>query len=541
MRRLPNFIAGKWADPKAGKWLDVFEPATGQSYAQVADSDESDVHAAIAAAENALPSWSKLTAQERSGYLRKIANLIREKSTALARAESVDSGKLLKTAETIEIPRAASNFEFFADAITQFSSESHLSDAQTLNYTLRSPVGVVGCISPWNLPLYLLTWKIAPALASGNTVVAKPSEITPMTAFLLGEIAVEAGLPAGVLNLVQGRGPTAGAALVASPKVKALSFTGSTRTGAEIARTTAGQFKKLSLEMGGKNATLVFADCDLNQAVDEALRAAYSNQGQICLCGSRILVEKSIYERFKQALVSRVSALRVGDPLDPKSDQGAVVSQEHQEKILSAIAFAQKEGGRVLAGGGAAKLSGRCAQGWFVEPTLFEGLGPECRTNQDEIFGPVATLIPFESEEEANEEISADESEEESVAEKPSSKRLRTGLASKREIDFEKELKLEREAREEDRRVRLELEKKVARLEKDKASSKSSSTAAETKEENSCCASSDNASSCRESGRGSVKARYHELKDIADEIATVDELARLKKDNLLMKKAMNWE
>jgi aminomuconate-semialdehyde/2-hydroxymuconate-6-semialdehyde dehydrogenase len=396
-----NYIDGKQAAALGGEWLENQEPAVGQPYGRVASSDARDVQAALAAARRAFAGWAATPAAQRSRVLRRIARAIEREKDRLARAESIDSGKPLALAASVDIPRAAANFEFFADAITQWSSDLHATDDQALNYTLRQPLGPVACISPWNLPLYLLTWKIAPALAAGNTVVAKPSEMTPMTAHLLGELCAECELPPGVLNIVQGTGPRAGAPLVQHPEVRAISFTGSTRVGGELAQKAAQSFTKVSLEMGGKNANLIFADADLDEALAQTLRAAFSNQGQICLCGSRILVERSIYDRFRDRLVERVRALRVGDPLEAGTDQGALVSRQHLDKVLGCIALAREEGGRVLCGGKRAQLAGRCAQGYFVEPTLIEGLGPGCRTNQEEIFGPVATLQPFDDAAEA--------------------------------------------------------------------------------------------------------------------------------------------
>ena len=261
---------------------------------------------------------------------------------------------------------------------------------------------MVGCISPWNLPLYLFTWKIAPALATGNAVVAKPSEVTPLTAWMLGRLTQEAGLPAGVLNIVQGEGAGAGQAIVDHAAIKAISFTGSTRVGAAIAASAAPRFKKLSLELGGKNPTLVFADFDASEGnLDTLVRSAFANQGQICLCGSRLLVQRSIYEAFKARFVERVRSLRVGDPADAASDLGAVVSRAHFDKIMACIALARAEGGRVLCGGEAVQLEGRCRDGVFVAPTVIEDLGPDCRTNREEIFGPVVTLQPFDDEDQA--------------------------------------------------------------------------------------------------------------------------------------------
>lgn len=400
MQKVLNYIGGELVEPNAHKWLDKPEPATAQVYAHVPDSDETDLWRAVEAAHRASPAWSATPAADRSRMLRRIADTIRARLDDFARAEAIDTGKPLSVASTVDIPRSILNFEFFADAATQFSSEAHATDSVAINYTLRSPLGVVGCISPWNLPLYLFTWKIAPALAIGNCVVAKPSEVTPMTAFLLSQVCRDMGLPPGVLNIVHGLGPKVGAAMSRHPEIRAISFTGSTRVGAEIARTAAPLFKKLSLEMGGKNPNVIFADCDFDEALATTMRSSFANQGQICLCGPRIFVQAPIYERFKEALVARTRALKVGDPLDPSTEQGALVSHQHFDKVMSYIDLARKEGGRILTGGARAKLEGRCSNGWFVEPTLVEGLGPECRTNQEEIFGPVATLTSFENEDE---------------------------------------------------------------------------------------------------------------------------------------------
>ena len=398
-----NYLDGQFATAASGEWLDNVEPATGAVYGRVASSDARDVGLAVCAAARAFPAWSSTPASARSRLLRQLARLIDRDLEKLARAESIDTGKPISLARSVDIPRAAANFDFFADAITQWSTECHPMGEVALNYTLRQPLGVVACISPWNLPLYLLTWKIAPALAAGNCVVAKPSEVTPMTAALLGALCTEAGLPPGVLNLIQGLGGKAGAALCAHRDIRAISFTGSTRVGGEIARGAAGSFTKVSLEMGGKNATLIFADADLDQALDETVRAAFSNQGQICLCGSRILIERSIYQSFKVRLVERVRALRVGDPLEAETEQGSLVSRAHFDKVLGCIELARAEGGRVLTGGKRlpAPPGRRCSEGYFIEPTLIEGLGPSCRSNREEIFGPVATLQPFDSDQEA--------------------------------------------------------------------------------------------------------------------------------------------
>jgi aminomuconate-semialdehyde/2-hydroxymuconate-6-semialdehyde dehydrogenase len=396
-----NHIDGRQVPARAGATLENWEPATGGVSGTLPDSDVADVARAVDAAQRAFPAWSSTPAPERSRMLHRLAEALRAREKELVHAESVDSGKPLALAASMDIPRAVANFDFFANAASQFSSEAHPMEGRALNYTLRNPLGVVGCISPWNLPLYLLSWKVAPALAAGNCVVAKPSEVTPVTADWLGRLSAEAGLPPGVLNLVHGLGPKVGAALTAHVGVRAISFTGSTRTGAEIARTAGPVFKKLSLEMGGKNPTLVFADCDFEAALAAALRSAFTNQGQICLCGSRILVEKPLYSRFRDALVERTRALRLGDPLEPGTDQGALVSRQHLDKVLSCLEVGRQEGGRVLCGGKRAEVGGRCREGWFVEPTLLEGLGPATRTNQEEIFGPVATLQPFVSDDEA--------------------------------------------------------------------------------------------------------------------------------------------
>jgi len=394
-----NYIDGKHV--AAAEWLDNVDPAAGAPYGRVASSDAADVERAVAAARRAFPAWAATPVGQRSRLLRAVARLIDRDKDRLARAEAIDGGKPVTLASTIEVPRAAQNFDFFADAITQWHSEAHPTDEVALNYTLRQPLGVVACISPWNLPLYLLTWKVAPALAAGNCVVAKPSEVTPMTAHLLGELCSEAGLPAGVLNIIQGLGPRAGSALVAHPEIRAVSFTGSTRVGREIAGQTAQRFVKASLEMGGKNPNLIFADADLDDAVAQTARAAFQNQGQICLCGSRILVERPAYEEVKERLVAQARALRIGDPLDPATEQGSLVSRQHFDKVMGCLELARQEGGRVLCGGKRARLEGRCRAGWFVEPTVVDGLGPACRTNQEEIFGPVATLQPFDGVDEA--------------------------------------------------------------------------------------------------------------------------------------------
>jgi aminomuconate-semialdehyde/2-hydroxymuconate-6-semialdehyde dehydrogenase len=393
--RLTHWIDGEAREAATRRWLPVFDPATGTAFAEVASGDARDVEDAIAAAERAFPAWSMLPNSERARWLEKLADALEARLDDFAHAESRDGGKPIKLAREMEIPRAISNLRFFAHAATQFASESHHGQAG-LNYTLRQPLGVVATISPWNLPLYLFTWKIAPALAAGNTVVAKPSEITPQTATMLGELAAQIGFPKGVLNVVHGLGPEVGEPLVTHPKVKAVSFTGSTAVGRRIAGLSAPMLKKVSLELGGKNPTLVFADSDWRENLDTIVRSAFQNSGQICLCGSRILVERGIYSEFRDALVARALALRVGDPIDADNDLGPLVSQAHFDKVVAAIARAREEGGHVWCGGQALQRPG-----WFVGPTVIDGLGPECASNREEIFGPVATLQAFDSDDEA--------------------------------------------------------------------------------------------------------------------------------------------
>ncbi|MCB2205654.1 aldehyde dehydrogenase [bacterium] len=400
MEHIRNYIQGELRDSLSGAWMPNFEPATGEVYARIPDSVPADVDDAVQAAKEAFPAWSALPAQRRSAYMLRIAELIEERLDDLAAAESRDNGKPLHLARSVDIPRAAQNFRFFATAILHSSTDAHITDGEAINYTLRQPLGVAGCISPWNLPLYLFTWKITPALAAGNTVVAKPSEITPMTAFRLSQICMDAGLPPGVLNIVHGRGSEVGAAITEHPDIPAISFTGGTATGEAIARTAAPMFKKLSLELGGKNPTVIFADCDFDQTIETVLRSAFSNQGEICLCGSRIFIERPLYDRFRDTFVARVQQLQVGDPLNGATDQGAVVSEAHMEKVLSYVSLAREEGGSVLCGGARVIPEGRCENGWFISPTVIEGLPFSCRTNQEEIFGPVATLLPFDTEEE---------------------------------------------------------------------------------------------------------------------------------------------
>ncbi len=399
MEIIKNYINGQLVTAENGQSFDNYNPSNGKVYSQIPDSTKEDIQKAVDAASAAFPEWSTASRENRSNLLLKIADLIDANHDRLAAAESKDNGKPVKLASRVDIPRASANFRFFATAILHESTEAHQMDQEAINMTLRSPIGVVGCISPWNLPLYLFTWKIAPAIAAGNTVVAKPSEITPMTAYLLSELCIEAGLPAGVLNIVHGTGPNAGQAISEHPEIKAISFTGGTETGKRIAATAAPMFKKLSLELGGKNPNIIFADCDFDEALKTSVHSSFANQGQICLCGSRIFVERSIYDRFKSAFIERVNDLVVGDPSDEKSNLGAVVSKPHMEKVLGFVQLAKEEGGIILTGGHQVHLGGELSEGYYIAPTVIEGLAYNCQTNQQEIFGPVVTLTPFDSEE----------------------------------------------------------------------------------------------------------------------------------------------
>lgn len=400
MEKIQNYINGSFHNPSSNDWIDNYCPANGQVYGQIPNSTKEDVENAYLAAQSAFPNWSQTTLEERSRILIKISELLEANVDQFAEAESKDNGKPISLAKSVDIPRAASNFRFFGNAITQFASESHESvGQQAINYTLRQPIGVVGCISPWNLPLYLFTWKIAPALAAGNCVIAKPSEVTPMTAFLLGEICNEAGLPKGVLNIVHGLGTSTGQAIIEHPDIKAISFTGGTATGAHIARVAAPMFKKLSLELGGKNPNIIFADCDYKDMLNTTVRSSFANQGQICLCGSRIFVEKTIYDQFKADFVAKVKELKVGNPAKTDTNIGALVSKPHMEKVLNYIDFAKEEGGSILCGGTQVTVEG-FENGYYLEPTVIEVKTDECRVNQEEIFGPVVTIMPFETEDE---------------------------------------------------------------------------------------------------------------------------------------------
>lgn len=400
MITIENYINGKFSSPVSGEYIDNYEPATGKVYSKIPRSGKDEVELAVAASKNAFPIWSNMSKEDRSAIMMKVASGISARMDEFVAAESRDNGKPLKLAAHVDIPRAISNFEFFATGILHFSSESHYMEGVGVNYTLRKPIGIVGCISPWNLPLYLFTWKIAPALAAGNCVIAKPSEITPMTAYLLAQVCKEAGMPDGVLNIVHGFGHEVGDAMVRHEDVKAISFTGGTQTGKTIATIAAPMFKKLSLELGGKNPNIIFADCDFDDMLTTTMRSSFANQGQICLCGSRIFVERPIYEKFKKAFVEKVKSSVVSHPSDPKAHLGAVVSKPHMEKVLSYVELAKEEGGTVLAGGERVILDAPYNEGYYIAPTVIEGLAYNCRTNQEEIFGPVVTIMPFDTEEE---------------------------------------------------------------------------------------------------------------------------------------------
>ena len=398
MKKLLNYINGELLEPHSKEYIENESPVDGQVFSLVPDSDKQDVEKAVEAAKKAFPFWSGLSKKERHDHLMRLADGIQDRFDEMVQAESKDNGKPEWLAKQVDIPRASENLRFFATASLHFASQMHDMDGKAINYTLREPIGVVGCISPWNLPIYLFTWKIAPALAAGNTVVAKPSEVTPYTAYLLSEVCQEVGFPKGVLNIVHGYGHKVGTAITSHPDTPVISFTGGTVTGAKIAETAAPMFKKLSLELGGKNPNIIFADADFEDALEMALKASFRNQGQICLCGSRLFIEEPIYEKFKAAFVKRTQELKVGNP-KADNDLGAVVSKNHMNSILSKIELAKEEGGKVLCGGNRLILDGELSEGYYIEPTIIEGLNHMCRTNQEEIFGPVVSIMPFKNEE----------------------------------------------------------------------------------------------------------------------------------------------
>jgi aminomuconate-semialdehyde/2-hydroxymuconate-6-semialdehyde dehydrogenase len=401
MKKLQNYIDGALVAPIKDSYIDNYNPSTGKVYSLIPDSDEEDVKKAVEAAKKAFPAWSTMRKDERSKWILDLADLLEERLEQFALAESIDNGKPLWLSRSVDIPRAVSNLRFFATGILHFPSEAHSMEGRAINYTLRDPVGIAGCISPWNLPLYLFTWKVAPALAAGCCVVAKPSEITPMTAYMLSKLCAEIGFPKGVFNILHGQGSKVGGAIVSHPDIKAISFTGGTATGKAIATVAAPMFKKLSLELGGKNPVVIFSDCNWDKMMKTTLDSSFSNQGEICLCGSRIMIEKNVYAKFRDEFVQKTKALKVGPPLEEQSKLGAIVSKPHYEKILSYIELAKQEGGKILCGGKGIKMNGEFADGWYIEPTVIEGLPQDCRTNKEEIFGPVVTIMPFETEAEA--------------------------------------------------------------------------------------------------------------------------------------------
>lgn len=398
--KIQNFIDGRWEAPSTGSYLLNYNPALGEAFSEIPRSSSEDIDLAVRSAQIAFSSWSKVAVSERAQYLLKLADRIEARADEFAEMESRDQGKPITLARKMDIERAIANFRFFADFVLKEEKESYLETGFS-SEVIRRPVGVAGLISPWNLPLYLLTWKIAPALACGNTVVAKPSEFTSMTAALLAEVSLEVGLPAGVLNIVFGLGSPVGEALVRHPKVPLISFTGGTETGRKIYRDSAEHFKKISLELGGKNPNLIFSDCDLNLAVKTTLRSSFLNQGEICLCGSRIYVEEKIYSQFVEKFVSETKKLKVGDPSLPETFMGALISEAHLKKVKSYLEIARQEGGKILLGGEAPELPGKLAKGYFLNPTVLVDLPESSRCLQEEIFGPVVSITKFKTEEEA--------------------------------------------------------------------------------------------------------------------------------------------
>ncbi len=412
LQQIENFIAGRWTPPRGAEYLTSDNPSRGEAHLRLPRSGAADVAQAVQAAQAAFPAWSSLRAEERADWLVRIADGIEKRADEFAEAESLDQGKPVKLAKDMDIARAATNFRFFAGVIRQELSVAAPLDARTFSYVRREPIGVTGLISPWNLPLYLLTWKLAPALAYGNTAVAKPSELTSLTASLLAEVLREIGLPAGVVNLVFGLGAEAGQALVEHPDVPVISFTGGTVTGRKLAITAAPLLKKLSLELGGKNPSLIFDDANLDRDMAAIVRSSFLNQGEICLCGSRLYVQAQIYESFLERFVHEVQNLKVGDPRDPATFMGPLVSREHLHKVKSYIAWAKESGLKVLTGGDAPPdLPANLRGGFFLRPTVIASpsrrLDQACKIQQEEVFGPVVTLSAFENFDEVIAEANA--------------------------------------------------------------------------------------------------------------------------------------
>lgn len=397
--QVQNFIGNQWVPPIAGKYLENLNPATAEILSWLPDSQKEDVDQAVAAAKKAFPAWSKTSRADRAQWLRKIADLVEKRIDEFALLESQDQGKPVTLAKNMDIQRVVQNFRFFADEILK-TREENFDDPGVHNFVIRKPVGVAGLISPWNLPLYLLSWKIAPAIAAGNTVVCKPSEFTSMTAALLGEVIKDVGLPSGVVNIVFGLGPSVGEAIVKHPSVPLISFTGGTETGKRIYRDSAENFKKISLELGGKNPNIIFADCNLDQAVEISVRSSFLNQGEICLCGSRVYVEEKIAPQFLERLVEATKKMKVGNPEAEGTQMGALVSKAHLEKVQSYIALAKKEGAKILCGGDQPHLEKPFQNGYFLNPTIITGVDQKSKCVQEEIFGPVITVQTFKTEDE---------------------------------------------------------------------------------------------------------------------------------------------
>jgi len=404
---LLNYIGGEFVghsgnEADENNWLNVLEPATGYRFARVPLSGPDDVDAAVVAARAAAPDWGALDFAERADWLDRIADALEAKYEEIAALESRDTGKPIALARAVDAYRSVANFRFFAGLIREKadSPDEIFEMDNATNVVVSKPVGVAALITPWNLPLYLLSWKVAPAIGMGNTVVCKPSELTPMTANLLMETIDEVGLPAGVVNLVHGDGAGAGGPLTTHSDVDLVSFTGGTGTGAKVAAAAAPQFKKLSLELGGKNASIIFDDCDLEKTVPGVTRAAFLNQGQVCLCGSRILVQSDVYDEFVGRFVDSVESMRIGDPSNDETELGALISPDHLTKVEGYVTLAKEEGGEVLTGGYPC-LPKEFEHGNWLAPTVIAGLPPDARCATEEIFGPVVTIHRFETEEEA--------------------------------------------------------------------------------------------------------------------------------------------
>ncbi len=401
MKNILNYINGELVPPKKTKYLNVYNPANGKIYAKCPNSDNSDLKDAINSAKKAHSKWKNLTNENRRDILFKIADELEKNKEKFALAETIDNGKPINDSQTIDIPRSINNLKFYASAVINNSSESHSLGHRAINYTLRDPIGIVACISPWNYPLHLLTWKIAPALAMGNCVIAKPSEITPMTAYLFSKICIKVGLPKGVLSILHGTGENIGDKIVRHPDIKAISFTGGTKTGKIINSSASPLLKKVSLELGGKNPTIIFEDCNYKQMLKTTVRSSFGNQGQICLCGERIFIQSSIYDKFKKDFIVETEKLKIADPRNQKTEQGAIVSEQHYNKILAYLDSAKQNGAIFLTGGKAKKIKGECSNGWYIEPTIIENLSRNSKCYSEEAFGPVTSIYKFETKKEA--------------------------------------------------------------------------------------------------------------------------------------------